>query len=94
MAKVLLLLPGPVKVDTRRFRRFTRDAAVPKISAVVKTMDFRGKLEADAMFEIRDEMRSITRQLQQRNVVDPLNQRRNMLRLYYIEKVRYIRCGS
>lgn len=72
-AKVLLLLPGPVKVEMRRSRRFTRDAAVPKIRVVVKAMDFRGKLVADAMFETRNGMRSLMRQLQQRSVFGLLN---------------------
>ena len=48
-AKILLFLPGPVKVDMRRFRIFTCKAAVAKTRIVVKAMDLMGKVVADAI---------------------------------------------
>jgi hypothetical protein len=49
-AKAILdLLPGPVNILRRRFRRSTRDAPTPSARVVVKAIDFKGRRVAEAM---------------------------------------------
>ena len=47
------LLPGPVNVLRRRFRRFNLDAPTPRAMVVVKAMDLRGRRVADAILNTK-----------------------------------------